>query len=317
MERSYLTHPKIVGAAWEGVLLYPVLWLLSDAGRIERDSLDPLYLSAVTRVPVGVVSAGLTALTERGVLDGEALLACFPLTCVHAPPPARTGRVPAAASVERGTEGSVNVPAPVGAPAHEGLEQYLAAQWGDLIARGKPLAGWISVQQDAHPEMDLLAEAKKARAWELSQKKPKSAIRRFLAGWFNRASGYKEETKIRAEGGVKHWSGMNKRERDKAVQENRHEHSMVVDGISITRDLRDDMFVLSGQDMTTEKLPFRGALSAVVRGKLNGNGDPYDPDPLKQVLKDGFARAESDRALTWAVDQIVTDVRYELGLLPV
>ncbi len=313
MERSYLTHPKIVGAAWEGVLLYPVLWLLSDAGRIERDSLDPLYLSAVTRVPVGVVSAGLTALTARGILSGDALLACFPLAGAQA----HVHRVGTPASVERGTEGSVNVPAPVGAPAHEGLEQYLAAQWGDLIARGKPLAGWISVQQDAHPEMDLLAEAKKARAWELSQKKPKSAIRRFLAGWFNRASGYKEETKIRAEGGVKHWSGMNKRERDKAVQENRHEHSMVVDGISITRDLRDDMFVLSGQDMTTEKLPFRGALSAVVRGKLNGNGDPYDPDPLKQVLKDGFARAESDRALTWAVDQIVTDVRYELGLLPV
>jgi hypothetical protein len=306
MERSYLTHPKIVGAAWEGVLMYPVLWLLSDDGRIERESLDPIYLSAITRVPVGVVSAGITALTGCGVLNEETITACF-------------SRVRACEGAPRAVEavGLQGAGARPGAHAREGLEEYLAAQWGKLIDRGKPLAEWIVVQQAAHPEMDLLAEAKKARAWEMSQKKPKSAIRRFLAGWFNRAAGYKEETKIRAEGGVKHWSGMNKRERDKAVQENRHEHSMVVDGISITRDLRDDMFVLSGQDMTTEKLPFRGALSAVVRGKLNGNGDPYDPDPLKQVLKDGFARAESDRALTWAVDQIVTDVRYELGLLPV
>ena len=319
MDRSYLTHPRIVVCAWEGVLLYPVLWVLSDDGALDEDRVDPAYLSVVTRVPVETVSAGVDALRGSGVLSDQFILSrCFS-SRTYASVPSRVPDAQALACPGEAPEGGVNAPAhsPPPVRTREGFDAYLVEQWGDLVTRGKPLAEWVDAQVDAHPALDLLAEAKKARAWEVNQKKPKKAIRRFLGNWLNRAEGFKEETKIRAEGGVAHWSGMSKRDRERSIQEGRTEFSVLVSGVSLTRDLRDDMFVLSGQDLTSDSLPYRELLSSIIRDSLNGNGDPYDPEPFKASLTKSEARAESDRALTWAVDQIVTDVRYELGLLPV
>jgi hypothetical protein len=194
---------------------------------------------------------------------------------------------------------------------------YLAEKWGDLATRGRPLEDWVQVQREAHPTMDFLAESKKAYAWESTQRKRKTAIRRFLGNWYNRADGYEKEAEIRATGGTKHWSGLTARDRDKAITQGHWEHSVLVSGISVIRDLRDDMFVLSGQDMTREELPFRKVLSSSIKKKLEGSGDPYEPEPLEEGLKKKGARPEGSRALQWAIDQIVTDVRYELGLLPV
>ena len=86
------------------------------------------------------------------------------------------------------------------------------------------------------------------------------------------------------------------------------------------RDLNDNLFVLSGQDICNPRLPWRGFVSAAIKRALEGSGDPYDQDEIKAALGNYAkepARAENDRALTWAIDQIVTDVRYELGILPV
>ena len=322
-------HPKLVKAGWESLLLYPLLRELADEeGRIEEEWLDPVYLNAVTRVPVEVLTAGISGLT--GVLLtplGEGL---YGLAHAGASAPTREGgRMRAQPSGHnaqprmRALEGSV---ASVRAStderphAHEavGFEKYLNEQWGELVNRGKPLHGWIALQQDAHPSMDLLAEAKKARAWELSQKKPKRSIRRFLTNWFSRADGFNREIEIRAEGGVKHWSGMNKRERDKAISSGGSERCVTINGCSVNRDLDDNLFILSGQDICNPTLPWRKFVAAAIKRALEGSGDPYDQDEIKAALgvKEP-ARAENDRALTWAIDQIVTDVRYELGILPV
>ena len=314
MDRSFLTHPKIVGCSWEGVVLYPILWVLSDEGVLSEDHLDPVYLSAVSKVPVKTVTVGLQNLRQRKVLlDDLTLSRLFSYAHTRrAPSPTPTDE-----RINKAPVGGVNTPAPASPRACEGFEAYLLDQWGELVSRGKPLAEWIAVQQDAHPDMDLLAESKKARAWEVNQKKPKRAVRRFLSGWFNRASNYKEESVIRAEGGTKHWSGLNAREREKAVREGRTDFSVTVNGRSVVRDLRSGGFVLSGQDIACPDLPYREVLSGIVRCKLSGGGDPYELTDLKVALSKNEARAESDRALSWAVNQIVTDVRYELGLLPV
>ena len=313
MDRSYLTHPKIVGTRWEGVLLYPVLLALSDDMRLSADHLDPLYLSAITRVPVSVVSDGVSALVGRELItedsDGFVLTPCTSL--MHAGERASHARALSPVGGE-----SVRTVAP--APAREeSLEAYLIDTWGNLITRGKSLDKWCKSQEDAHPSLDLLTEAKKARAWEESQAKRKTAVRRFLSNWFNRAEGFKEEIKIRAEGGPKHWSGLTKRDRDAALKEGRHEHTVMVEGISLIRDLRDEMFVLSGQDLVRKKLEYRDKIKFLVRSRLESNEDPYAPDAVVEMLKEMGARPEAPRALQWALDQLVTDVRYDMGLLPV
>ena len=314
MDRSYLTHPKIVGARWEGVVLYPVLLALSEDMRLDGDTLDPVYLSAVTRIPVSVVSDGLTSLGESGVLtecSGSFLLTeCSSLT--HAPVRAsRTQALPPVGGgrAEAGVRGRSR--------SREGFESYLMETWGDLIIRGKSLPDWIKAQEDAHPGLDLLAESRKARAWEKSQRKSKAAIRRFLSNWFNRAEGFEKEIQIRAEGGPKHWSGLGKRDRELAVKEGRHERTVIVAGINLIRDLRDEMFVLSGQDLAHEKLPYRAKVKGLVRERLESSEDPHAPGVVVEMLKEMGARPEAPRALQWAMDQLVTDVRYDMGLLPV
>ena len=177
MDRGYLTHPKVVGLNWESILFYPVLWMLSVDGELEDDYLNPMYLSAITNTPVGVVAESLEGLRRREILvvSREGMATLIPLfsSRVHttralAPVPARTGKAP---------EGGLKAPALAREPARtrEGLEPYLEKTWGELITRGKPLSDWVAAQTEAHPTLDLLAEAKKARAWEVTQKKPKKA----------------------------------------------------------------------------------------------------------------------------------------------
>ena len=324
-------HPKLVKAGWEGLLLYPLLRELSDEdGKIEEEWLDPVYLNAVTRVPVEILTSGIAGLTGLFLHPlGDGLYGLAP--ALGSAPSRGGGRIQASGSAHntqahmRALEGSVasdRAGTDERPHAHEDgeIDKYLNKQWGELINRGKPLHEWVALQQDAHPSMDLLAEAKKARAWELRQKKPKRSIRRFLANWFSRAEGFSREIEIRAEGGVKHWSGMNKRERDKAISSGGSERCVTINGCSVNRDLSDNLFVLSGQDICNPSLPWREFVAAAIKRALEGSGDPYDQDEVKAALGNYAkepARAENDRALTWAIDQIVTDVRYELGMLPV
>ena len=317
-----LYHPKLIKAGWESLLLYPLLAELADENDlIESDWLDPVFLNSMTPVPVDVLTSGIAGLT--GVLLHPAEGGHYRLAHAGGRARIREGGHNARSSERAivGSEASANAYAPERPHAHEAsFEEYVNKQWGELINRGKPLHEWITLQQDAHPTMDLLAEAKKARAWELSQKKPKRSIRRFLANWFSRAENFSKEVEIRAEGGVKHWSGLNKRERDNAIRSGSRERCFTVNGCSVNRDLDDNLFVLSGQDICNPSLPWREFVAAAIKRALEGSGDPYDQDEVKAALGNYAkepARAENDRALTWAIDQIVTDVRYELGILPV
>lgn len=322
MDRSYLTHPRIVRSSWEGVALYPILEALSEEMKLTPDTVDPLYLSAVTRIPVSVVTDGVSALGAVGVLSEEGdyfvLTECSSHAHVgeracpaHALPPGggEDAQALVRASVD-GREGGQEWP-------WRSLEAYLIDTWGSLVTRGKSLEKWVMSQEEAHPQLDLLTEAKKARAWEESQPKRKTAIRRFLANWFNRAEGFKEEILIRAEGGSRHWSGLSKRDRELALREGRHEHTVMVGGISLIRDLRDDMFVLSGQDLLRAHLPYRDKVKELVQSRLESSEDPHAPEAVVRMLKEMDARPEAPRALQWAMDQLVTDVRYDMGLLPV
>jgi hypothetical protein len=322
MDRSYLTHPGLVRAGWEGLVLYPVLFALSEDMRLGGDVVDPVYLSVVTRIPVSVLTEGMTSLGVVGILveqDGSYLLtdcSSRERMRVHAPPPGRGRALESRRAFSRPGAGP-----PSRGLAHEGLEPYLVETWGELISRGKPLSAWVVGQTDAHPEMDLLGEAKKAHAWDLGQKKSKTSIRRFLGNWFNRAEGFKEEgelrAKIQAEGGLSHWSGLNKRDRDAAIRSGHHDHFTLVNKVSLIRDLRDEMFVLSGQDLTHTDLPYKVEVKAAIQGRLEASEDPHLPEPIVDLLKNMGARPESSRALQWAMDQLVTDVRYDMGLLPV
>ena len=219
-----------------------------------------MYLSTITRIPVSVVTDGVASLRDRGVVvaasDGFVLTTCTSFT--HAGERAHRARALSPGGGES-VQAEVRASAP---PREESLEAYLIDTWGNLVTRGKSLEKWVKSQEDAHPQLDLLTEAKKARAWEESQPKRKTAVRRFLANWFNRAEGFKEEILIRAEGGSKHWSGLSKRDREFAKKEGRHEHTVMVEGISLIRDLRDEMFVLSGQDLLRSKLPYRVKVKA-------------------------------------------------------
>jgi hypothetical protein len=315
MDRSYLTHPKIVRCSWEGVVLYPILVVLSEEMKLTHDTIDPMYLSVVTRIPVSVVTDGVSALGAVGVLSEDD--DCFVLTECSSHGRVGERACPAHALPPGGGEEAHARPPASVHPREGSLEAYLIDTWGSLVTRGKSLEKWVMSQEAAHPQLDLLTEAKKARAWEESQPKRKTAIRRFLANWFNRAEGFKEEILIRAEGGSRHWSGLSKRDRELALREGRHEHTVMVGGISLIRDLRDDMFVLSGQDLLRAHLPYRDKVKELVQFRLESSEDPHAPEAVVRMLKEMDARPEAPRALQWAMDQLVTDVRYDMGLLPV
>lgn len=72
-------------------------------------------------------------------------------------------------------------------PSHP-LSVYVVEVWSDRkLGKLATLDAWASRQQDACPGLDLVAEAKRAAAWEDSNPgKRKRDIRRFLGSWFSR-----------------------------------------------------------------------------------------------------------------------------------
>ena len=73
------------------------------------------------------------------------------------------------------------------APSHP-LSVYVLDVWSDRkLGKLDTLDAWAARQQDACPGLDLVAEAKRAAAWEESNPtKRKREIRRFLGSWFGR-----------------------------------------------------------------------------------------------------------------------------------
>jgi hypothetical protein len=72
-------------------------------------------------------------------------------------------------------------------PSHP-LSVYVVEVWSDRkLGKLGTLDAWAARQQDACPGLDLVAEAKRAAAWEDSNPgKRKRDIRRFLGSWFSR-----------------------------------------------------------------------------------------------------------------------------------
>lgn len=184
------------------------------------------------------------------------------------------------------------------------LEQYLKTTWDSKVTRGSTSLGdWIAAQTDAHPELDLLVEAKKARAYEVSKGTDYKAIRRMLSGWFNRAEGYKEEKNST------HWSGLTKREREQEIAAGNTAYRSNINGVGLWRDLRDGSYVLSAQDILNPELPYLKLVKACVEAAMGGDEDPYDHEAHVKALKKKSARAENSRNLTFAIDQIVAEVK--------
>tara|TARA_R110000824_G_scaffold375880_2_gene566870 strand:- start:191 stop:865 length:675 start_codon:yes stop_codon:yes gene_type:complete len=66
---------------------------------------------------------------------------------------------------------------------------YLLDEWADLLGNHGSLEKWVATSTEAYPGVDLLAEAKKARAWQLGKpaNRKKKDVRSFLTGWWGRA----------------------------------------------------------------------------------------------------------------------------------
>ena len=64
----------------------------------------------------------------------------------------------------------------------------LLTLWPGKLGKADDLAAWFDACSSACPGVDLMAEARKARAWEASNpSKAKTAVRRFLSAWWSRA----------------------------------------------------------------------------------------------------------------------------------
>ena len=187
---------------------------------------------------------------------------------------------------------------------HNELCAYARQTWGEKADKGKhSLEQWVIVQEEAHPNLDLLAEAKKARAYEVSKNTTYKAIRRMLSGWFNRAEGYKEERN------ATHWSGLNKREREQEVAAGNTAYRSNINGVSLWRDIRDGIYTLSAQDILNPDLPYYESVKASVDAAVGANADPYDHEAYIKALLKHDARPENTQNLTFAIDQIVSSVR--------
>ena len=69
-----------------------------------------------------------------------------------------------------------------------GLEEFVRSTWPKLTGSPESFEGWLEASAEAYPDVDLLGEARKARAWEQSNPgRKKKQIRRFLGSWWSRA----------------------------------------------------------------------------------------------------------------------------------
>ena len=88
---------------------------------------------------------------------------------------------------------------PSGDEGIDGVASLIVASWGPKSARGRSprppkigrpseLPGWVRIQREAYPGIDLLEQTRLALAWEASNpEKKKVQIRSFLGRWFARA----------------------------------------------------------------------------------------------------------------------------------
>ena len=73
-------------------------------------------------------------------------------------------------------------------PSGDPLIDYLVEEWGDLLGNHSTLVKWAGTSSSAYPGIDLLAQAKQARAWELGNpSRKKKSVRAFLTRWWGRA----------------------------------------------------------------------------------------------------------------------------------
>ena len=90
---------------------------------------------------------------------------------------------------ERGTIGGEGIDRSLGSLGSTGaLEEFVRSTWPKLTGNPESFEGWLESSAEAYPDVDLLGEARKARAWEQSNPgRKKRQIRRFLGNWWSRA----------------------------------------------------------------------------------------------------------------------------------
>ena len=72
-------------------------------------------------------------------------------------------------------------------PTGDEVLDYLISHWGSLLGKRETLPRWLATTREACPAVDLLSEAKKAAAWELSRPaNKKKQVRAFLTRWWGR-----------------------------------------------------------------------------------------------------------------------------------
>ena len=65
---------------------------------------------------------------------------------------------------------------------------YIASHWGRRAGDPQTLADWVGVAKETFPDVDLLAESRKAAMWEADRpSRQKKIVRRFLTNWWGRA----------------------------------------------------------------------------------------------------------------------------------
>ena len=311
--------PRVYACGWEAVVLWP--WLSGLGDGFNDSWLEPSVLSRVLGIPEQICSTGLENIQPLlTVTDGRCVLACTPSPRYLE----ELCSVKVGAGADVGDPGVHDAPAgmrpPARRPAHvstregEALRTYLEQTW-DRQKLGK-LDPWIEHVVGTYPELDLVYQAKSARAWELvSAKRAKVNVRRFLDNWFRRAKS--DVRKQHIDSGTGHWSKLSRNERRVNSNEGRDlwecRHPS---GVVLQRSLSDDLFVLCISDLMDERLPFREEITRLQIKRLKRHEDVHDPDKVTALLESLGARAEGPRALTSAIDELATDAREREGLLP-
>jgi hypothetical protein len=73
-------------------------------------------------------------------------------------------------------------------PSGDPLVDYLVDEWSGLLGSHSTLGKWVETSREAYPGVELLAQARQARAWELGNpSRKKKAVRAFLTRWWGRA----------------------------------------------------------------------------------------------------------------------------------
>ena len=73
-------------------------------------------------------------------------------------------------------------------PTGDEALDYLLETWSGLLGKHDTLERWLATSRAAYPGVDVLAEARRAAAWEQSNPaKKKKQVRAFLSRWWGRA----------------------------------------------------------------------------------------------------------------------------------